>query len=378
MTRRACLALLILLGVMLGEARADQIVDGQTGPGSVYRLVRPTIWNGSLVVYAHGFVFPGQPAAITDDDQRVIDLLTPQGFAVAVSSFSATGWVVKDGAQRTHQLLGIFKEKFGSPTRVYVGGTSMGGLIAIKLAETYPGTYAGALAACSVAGGTQRLFDYHAHARALFDFFYPNVLPGSAADLPPGTDIPSEIVQAAIIAMVTDPDGAFAIATMAAIDQTPFPFENEFELFESIITALGGNAVDLAQLQQLTHGHPYFDNRTTTYSSAAVPAPLMQAINAGVERFDASPSALKAFDHNYDPSGDLQIPMLMLSNARDPVVPGFNQTSYAAAVAAKGASNLLVQREVPTFGHCLFEPTDLVSAFSDLVVWVQFGIKPTP
>jgi len=70
--------------------------------------------------------------------------------------------------------------------------------------------------------------------------------------------------------------------------------------------------------------------------------------------------------------------MLMLSNARDPVVPGFNQMSYAAAVAARGASDFLVQREVPTFGHCVFEPTDLASEFSDLVVWVQFGIKPTP
>jgi hypothetical protein len=70
--------------------------------------------------------------------------------------------------------------------------------------------------------------------------------------------------------------------------------------------------------------------------------------------------------------------MLMLSDVRDPVVPGFNQTSYAAAVAANGAADLLVQRQVPAFGHCVFTPAELVSAFSDLVRWVQFGIKPTP
>jgi pimeloyl-ACP methyl ester carboxylesterase len=83
---------------------------------------------------------------------------------VAVSSFSANGWVIKDGAQRTHQLLGLFTSKFGRPETVYLAGASMGGLIAVKLAETYPD--AGALAACAASGGSQQLFDYQTHARA--------------------------------------------------------------------------------------------------------------------------------------------------------------------------------------------------------------------
>ena len=373
--RRACLTILILLGTLVGQARADEIVDGRIGPGALYRLVRPTNWNGSLVVYAHGYVSPDQPVGITADDNLVINLLVPQGFAVAVSSFSENGWVVKDGAQRTHQLLGIFTSKFGRPTTVYVGGASMGGLIAIKLAETHPTTYAGALAACAISGGIQRMFDYHADARALFDFFYPGVLPGSAADLPPGTDITQDIVLPATAAITANSIPAFQ---MAAVDQTPFPFVTPAELVESIVTALAGNASELAQLGSLTRGQPYFDNRFTDYSSTTLPAGLLQAINAGIERFDAFPSALQALEHNYDPSGNLQVPMLMLSNARDPVVPGFNQTSYAAAVAANGASDFLVQRQVPTFGHCVFTPEQLLSAFSDLVGWVQFGVKPAP
>jgi pimeloyl-ACP methyl ester carboxylesterase len=374
MLRRACLIVLILFGGAIGQARADEVIDGKSGPGALYRLVRPTNWNGSLVVYAHGYVSTDQPVAITPDDDLVVSLLAPQGFAVAVSSFSENGWVVKDGVQRTHQLLGLFTAKFGRPTTVYVAGASMGGLIAIKLAETYPGTYAGALAACAVSAGTERLFDYQGHARTLFDFFYPNVLPGSAADLPVGTDITQAIVLPALAAVSVNPLPAFQ---MAALDQTPFPFATPPELLESIVTALQGNASTLAQLQQLTHGQPYFENRSTNYSGL-LPSPLLQAINAGVERFDASPSALQALDHNYDPSGDLRIPMLMLSDARDPVVPGFNQLSYAAAIAANGASDFLVQRQVPAFGHCVFTPAQLGTAFSDLVLWVQFRIKPTP
>jgi hypothetical protein len=76
--------------------------------------------------------------------------------------------------------------------------------------------------------------------------------------------------------------------------------------------------------------------------------------------------------------GDLQMPMLMLSNVRDPVVPGFDQASYLAAVSATSSSSLLVQRHVNVYGHCVFAPDEIGTAFTDLVLWVQFGIKPNP
>src|SRR6266545_4946075 len=129
-----------------GSAFADIFIDGSVG-GSLYRLIRPTNWNGSLVLYAHGFVPSGAPVALPPEGSLLISLLAPQGFAVAYSSFSENGWAVKDGAERTHQLLGIFSARFGRPARVYITGVSMGGLIAIKLSETYPSIYAGALPA---------------------------------------------------------------------------------------------------------------------------------------------------------------------------------------------------------------------------------------
>lgn len=350
------------------------IIDGSTGPGSLYRLARPANWNGDLVIYAHGYTSPSQPVALPPEGDQFIGMFGAQGFAVAFSSFSENGWDVKDGAQRTHQLLGIFTSKFGRPNRVYLGGASMGGLIAIKLAETHSQAYAGVLAACSVAGGTRRLFEYHSHVRALFDVFYPGVLPGNAASLPSGTDVTSQIIGPAIAAMTANPTPALYIALM---NQTPAPFASGAELVQSIVTALAGNAGDLTD-DLLTNGKPYFDNRSTIYSSAFLPPPLLQAVNAGVQRFSASPAMLASFDHNYTPSGDLRMPMVMLSNSRDPVAPGFNQVSYLAAVTANAASNLLVQRQVNNYGHCVFTPAEIGAAFTDLVLWVQFGIKPTP
>jgi pimeloyl-ACP methyl ester carboxylesterase len=81
--------------------------------------------------------------ALPAEADLLIGQFTAQGFAVAYSSFSENGWAVKDGAQRTHQLLGVFRARFGLPSRVYLAGGSMGGLIAIKLQEQYPGAFDG-------------------------------------------------------------------------------------------------------------------------------------------------------------------------------------------------------------------------------------------
>src|SRR5687767_6894757 len=83
---------------------AEQVV-GETGPGSTYSLNVPNEWNGGLVVYAHGYVDPALPVALPNI-AALSDALGAQGFAVAYSSYSSTGYDVKDGAQRTHQLSG--------------------------------------------------------------------------------------------------------------------------------------------------------------------------------------------------------------------------------------------------------------------------------
>jgi hypothetical protein len=250
----------------------------------------------------------------------------------------------------------------------------MGSLIAVKLVETFPNQFVGALPACGVIGGMKGQFDYWGHTRALFDFFYPGVLPGSAGSIPPDLDVNLAIVLPAIAAMTADPTGAVAIASIA---QTPVPFADGAELVQSIATALGGHATSYPNLLEFTHGHAFFDNTTTEYTGLLPPA-LLSAINAGVQRFAADPSALKYLDHFYEPSGDLRIPMLTLRTSRDPVIPGFNQMAYGAAVAAEGQSDLLVQRTIDRYGHCNFLPEELASAYSDLVLWVEYGIKPTP
>jgi pimeloyl-ACP methyl ester carboxylesterase len=378
--KRRTLSMLFALATVLGlaaPALADDVVDGRTGPGSVYRLVRPSNWNGILLLYAHGYVSKDLPVGITPDDELVISLVAPRGFAVAVSSFSENGEVIKDGTQRTHQLLGLFTSKFGKPARVYVAGTSMGGLIAIRLIETWPDEFAGVLPACAVAGGLARQVDFTANVRVLFDLFYPGVLPGTAVDVPSGIDVIQEIVNPAIAAMTANPTGATAIAGIA---QTPVQFASGPELLESIATALGG-AAGYPEILDLTHGLAYFDNSATQYTGV-LPAATLAFINANVQRFSGTPAGRNSLVHNYTPTGELRMPALTLSTFRDPVVPGFHRTVYGQAVAATGGADWLVQRSVlgyaGGYGHCTFTPQELTQAFSDLVVWGEYGLKPTP
>ena len=245
------------------------IVDGSTGPGSTYRFVVPDNWNGRLLVYAHGYVVEGLPLTLPPEADLFATLAASLGMATAYSSYSGTGWEVKDGAQRTHQLLGLFTSQFGNPTRTYLAGASMGGLIATKLVEKHPGQYDGALAACSISAGLLDYFTYQAHVRAVFDVLYPNALPGSATSLPPGVT-PTQIVALAQAAITANPAPALS---MALLDQTPLPGVNPAEVVQSILNALASNAQSLVELQELTRGKPYFDNSATVYSSALLPAP---------------------------------------------------------------------------------------------------------
>ena len=114
---QALFALLLSLGLS-GQAFADEVVDGRVGPGALYRLVRPTNWNGSLMIYAHGYVSPDAPVALPPEANLFVTLVTQFGFAIAFSSYSENGWTVKDGAPRTHGCWPLHLEVRRADTRL--------------------------------------------------------------------------------------------------------------------------------------------------------------------------------------------------------------------------------------------------------------------
>jgi pimeloyl-ACP methyl ester carboxylesterase len=369
------------------EVAAQAHYEGAIGPGADYEIDVPATWNGDLVLYAHGIVQASLPVALpsSQDNYAAIrgDLLAA-GFAVAASSYSSNGWALADAVRRTHQLSGIVASQVGQPRRTFLLGHSMGALAIVKLAERYPRQYDGALAICGPLGGGLAELQYAGDARVTFEHYFPGVLPGAAFDVPPGTEYrspfepggPSPLFLSVFTALSANPAATFQWATAAKL-----PFINQTELGNSSLYVIGFLLRYTNDLIERVNGKLPFDNQGVEYQVTVSPDPAINAflsaqLNEGVERFTADGAALNFYEHNYTPSGQLEIPVMTLHTTRDPAIPIGHETMFAASVAAAGRSDWLVQRSVNRWGHCALSPGEVGAAFHDLVGWVNSGQRP--
>ncbi|HYU02876.1 MAG TPA: hypothetical protein VEL02_03430, partial [Jatrophihabitantaceae bacterium] len=136
--------------------------------GAAYSIKVPTQWNGTLLLYSHGYRFavPAPPdfetpstnaqVSSTDSDGTGSDPLSQQllhaGYALAGSAYKSNGWAVADGVKAGQDLHDKFIQLVGKPQRTYVWGDSLGGLITEVLAEKDPQWVDGAAPMCGVVG----------------------------------------------------------------------------------------------------------------------------------------------------------------------------------------------------------------------------------
>jgi pimeloyl-ACP methyl ester carboxylesterase len=361
-------------------------VSGETGPGSFYTLYRPVPWpDRRLVVFAHGTRNPSLPVEpfITNDIANLRDALLALGYAFAWSTFSENGFAVKDGAQRTHQLSGLFTSAYGKPSHTYVTGRSLGGAIALMLAEEHPETYDGAMPQCGFVGGSHMEVDHIATGRILFDYFFPGFLErvGAGAglfDAPPGLDYATVIGPQLRLELLAHPTQTAAMASVRQLDlvYVGAALANgklNAEVVNEIVTLMGFTVSSGGSLLDRTHGHVFFDNAAVHYEFAD--GRDDSDLNAHVARFTDTPDARNYLDHYYEPTGRLRIPVLTLHGPDDPVVPFSHEAVYAARVqAAMGDTALLVRVKAPGPGHCTSVTTALqVANLAKLVAWAESG-----
>lgn len=376
---------------VVGESSSDlwrSIVVGETGPGSSYAMYVPQQWNGTAVFYAHGIRDVLEPISLRDQNDlfAVRDQLGARGYAVAYSSFDDNGYAEPDAARRTHQLKGLFTSQFGAPSRSILAGHSLGGLAALDVAEQHASEYDAVAAFCAIAGGTQAEIDYMATVRILFDKYYPGVLEGTFDQIPSGYVIDPATQQRIVAAVMSNPFGLAVIASVAQahLEAIPGP-QMQAQLVQSLITALSFHARGADNLLSFTNGKFPFDNTQTVYTASSfplLPAPVLASVLAslnapgGISRTDGDRSALNWAAHNFTPSGALALPTLTIHNVADPLVPFYHEGLFAQNVTAAGASDRLVQRTTPTYGHCVIPPADLVQGIVDVDEWSRTGIKP--
>jgi dienelactone hydrolase len=112
----------------------------------------PANWNGTLLIYSHGFISSGpllNPGPDAPDPTTAGKLLA-EGYALSGSSFRSNGWVARPALQDQIDLLNYFSTTCGKPKRTIAWGESMGGIISAGLAQMYPHRFSAALPMCGV------------------------------------------------------------------------------------------------------------------------------------------------------------------------------------------------------------------------------------
>jgi Prolyl oligopeptidase family len=344
-----------------------------------YRIEVPKNWNGRLVLWAHGY--RGTGLELTVDDHPLRAFLVSQGYAWAASSYSKNAYDPAQGAKDTHALTQYFNGRFGKPSRTYITGASMGGHVTAAVTEQWPASYDGAMPICGVLG------DYE-----LFDFFLDfnvaaQTLSGVGRSYPYGADYLATTVPATKAALgpafpflMNDQGNALAgLVQQQTGGERPL-FTQGWLYWNGLVPGdfLFGLGVGDGTLPR--QRGVAVQNVDTVYQFDADPAlsPAEQGFNAVVQRVKADPQARRRNGlANVTPTtGVLRIPMLSLHTLGDLFVPFHMEIEYAKRVAAQGWSHNLVQRATRDVGHCTFTPTELVQTFTDLVAWVEGGVKP--
>ncbi len=341
------------------------------GSGALYLICVPPEWNGSLVVYAHGYVNPFDPVAIQDDvvaGLRVSQIITGLGYAFAATSYRNNGLIIFEAEKDLQRVVRTFERLVGrGPGATVVVGVSEGALIAVLAAERNPQLFDGAFAACGPVGDFATQINYLNDFRVLFDYFFPGVIPGSVVAIPDAViqawllpiGAPGSLQTAVLASLAVNPTATAQLLAAAGITLPPSPPP---ELVGgTVLRLLAYNILGTQDAQQQLGGQP-FDNTDRIY-----PSPVD---NEAVPRFEADQSALSHMEAMFTTDGKLPVPVVTIHNLFDPVVPYSQEALYGAKVQQAGAAALLTQipgaQLASPFGHCTFTLAEVQGAFAML------------
>ncbi|HVJ04965.1 MAG TPA: hypothetical protein VM578_04800 [Candidatus Saccharimonadales bacterium] len=378
---RVPILLICLLFLAVAGSSAQQIYSGTAGDGSLYQIIKPANWNHQLVLYAHGIVDPQEPLALPNDTGflELRAALLAEGFAVGASSFSANGFAIKEGALDTDQLLSRFISVSGKPTKTLLVGVSLGGAVVLDLAERFPQKYDGVLPMCGLIGGSPLEVEYVGNARVLFNYFFPNVIPGTMLHTPlqdydPFTPGNVGFNVALALANGFTPTALNPIPPTVQLATTlGLEAATPTEILSGLLEVLGFDVRFVNDLLIRTHLASPYDNRFIWYTGSLND----RALNAGVERVTGTVEGFEYLFRYYQPTGRVRIPTVTLHTTRDPLVPFWHEQVYHLLATQQHRDELLVQQSVNRFGHCEFAAPEVFNAFTGLVTWVNAGKKPS-
>lgn len=354
---------------------------GTLANGATYLIDVPEVWNGTLLLFSHGYARgPVNPAQNTPSE-AVKSLLLAKGYALAGSSYASTGWALEDAVPDQIATLDAFAARVGEPKRTLAWGSSMGGLTTAALIERHPERFDGALPMCGSVGGAIPMMN------GAFDaaFAFKTLL---APDLKLVGGVDDRAVAERANAVVAEarqtPEGRARLKLVATLAQLPGTTLDE-QLKSFVMGVFFPRSDQERRAGGVFSWNTGIDYRRQVKASGKrgqVAAAYAQAgldldkdlaaLNAA-PRQAADPQAVAYLTANYVTTGALTRPVLTLHTTDDPLTASANEGTYAAKVSAKGKAALLRQVFVARTGHCAFQPEELVAAVELLDQRVSTG-----
>jgi hypothetical protein len=391
------------------QTTTSQHLTGTTSDGSQWIADVPSPWNGTVLLYSHGF---GPLVAADAPDPTTQQYLLGEGYALVGSSYDPSGswWALDTAVGDQFAALSALETQLpAAPRHVIAVGTSMGGLISALEAEQPRTPINGSLTTCGIVAGGLNLNNYQLDGEYAMTQLLPNTS-GAPVELVNFDDNPGLGLQAGqqLTTIAQSAQAATGeagrverarlalsmslmdVADWAPGDAMPSPFNaGAQELGQYNIQFLNSGPPPLSSTMDFVEfARPYIDiadgggSASWTkgvnfgrllYESSYAPEVISLYRQAGLNlngdleqltrnaNITADPAAIRSLEQTSVPTGRIQVPELDMHTISDQLVPVQQENYYRNTVAFAGRSQLLRQAFVQRQLHCNFNPSELVA-----------------
>jgi len=368
-----------------------QHYTGQLADGASWVADVPGSWNGTIILYSHGYG-PLTPQDAPDADTKT--QLLAAGYALVGSSYSGPSWwALASAVGDQFAALDAAARITGPPRRTIAWGTSMGGLVSALESQDPRHRIDGTLTTCGLVAGALNLNDYQLYGEyALAHLLAPAddiklVRYADAADAGAAATQLSTVVagaqataagraRIALGAALLDEPGWFSGATPPAPrDYAGQEAQQEQEIASFVLSfiitgrqqielAAGGNssATRGVDFGALVRRNPHVGEVRALYRAAGLD------LDADLHRLTrdaditADPPAIATLARTSMVTGRLRVPELDVHTIADQLVPVEQENWYGEQVRHRGDGALLRQAYVQATGHCAFQPAETIAA----------------
>lgn len=382
---------------------APRLLTGMIGRAD-YRIQAPAAWNGTLLLYSHGMVFPDQPnPAMEVSDPATAQALLAQGYALAGTSYSTRGWAIEQAMAEQLALLDLFARQVSTPERTIAWGDSLGGMVSAGLVQCHPERFAGALPMCGPQMGGVALWNGFLDSQYAFKTL---LAPDDPALQIVRIADPNATFQRALdtfTAAQQSPAGRARLALATALYPTsdahtasaPAPVPTDPAARAQYLvgwfrySVMGLPFVIRPDVEARAGGNPSF-NTGISYRELFARSPGRERVvsmyrqagldlDTDLQTLEDGPRVaadLGAVDYLrrfivYD--GALAVPVLTLHTIGDPLVAVAGEQAYAETIATAGGASLLRQVYVDRAGHTTYTPAERLAALAQLVRRIDTG-----